>query len=270
MLPAMPNTRSSARGALWGARIVALALGLAAGVATAAPALRWELVAVHPHNPDDYTQGLVWHEGRLFESTGEYGHSKLLEKDLKTGRTLRSVRLPDTQFGEGLALVRGELWQLTWREGLAHVYNLALKPLRQLRYGGEGWGLASDGEQLVISDGSARLHFVETPAFRLRRSIDVRDGAVAIDRLNELEWFDGAILANVWYSDRVARIDPANGQVLGWLDLAPLKTKAGITPAQEANGAVLNGLAYRPETGTLLVTGKHWPRLFELRLKAAR
>lgn len=269
MLPAMPNTRSSARGALWGAGIVALVLALA-GSATAAPPIDWELVATHPHDPDDYTQGLVWHEGRLFESTGQYGHSRLLEKDLKTGRRLRSVRLPDTQFAEGLAVVHGELWQLTWREGLAHVYDLALKPRRQLRYRGEGWGLASDGEQLVISDGSARLHFVEVPAFRLRRSVDVRDGAATIDRLNELEWFGGAILANVWFSDRVARIDPDSGTVTGWLDLSPLKTKAGITPAQEANGAVLNGLAYRPETGTLLVTGKLWPRLFELRLKSDR
>ncbi|TAM33992.1 MAG: glutaminyl-peptide cyclotransferase [Nevskiaceae bacterium] len=261
----MPDTRSKYHRLV--ARIVALGLLLAVGTAQAtAPTLRWRLVASHPHEASDFTQGLVWHQGRLFESAGQYGASRIAEKDLSSGKTLRSTSLPGNEFGEGLALLRGQLWQLTWREGVAHVYDLTLQPLQRLRYGGEGWGIASDGRQLVISDGSARLHFVDPEGFRLLRSIEVSDGGRPVTMLNELEWVEGAIYANVWMSDRVARIDPASGQVTGWLDLAPLKRAAGVTPEREAQGAVLNGLAWRADQRRLLVTGKWWPKLFELKL----
>lgn len=232
-----------------------------------APTLKWQLVASHPHDAADFTQGLVWSEGRLFESAGQYGASRVAEKELTSGKTLRSTPLPGTEFGEGLALIRGQLWQLTWREGLARVYDLNLQPQKHLRYGGEGWGLASDGEHLIISNGSSHLYFVDPETFQLRRSVEVRDDDQPVTLLNELEWAQGAIYANVWLTDRVARIDPATGQVTGWLDFSPLKRKAGITRQREAEGAVLNGLAWRADRQRMLVTGKWWPKLFEVQLQ---
>lgn len=262
----MPNTRSASPRI--GARIVALVLLLAPALADAgAPTLKWQLVASHPHDAADFTQGLVWSEGRLFESTGHYGASRIAEKELTTGRTLRGTPLPATQFGEGLALVKGQLWQLTWLEGLVHVYDLQLRPLKQFQYGGEGWGIASDGAQLVVSDGSDRLSFVDVERFQTRGSIRVRDGDEPVTQLNELEWVDGAIYANVWQTDRVARIDPRSGAVTGWLDFSVLKRKAGVSAQREREGAVLNGLAWRADRKRMLVTGKWWPKLFEVQLQ---
>lgn len=262
----MPNTRSAKPRI--GARIVALALLLASTAAgAAAPTLHWKLVASHPHDAADFTQGLVWSEGRLFESAGQYGASRIAEKELKTGKTLRSTALPGNEFGEGLALLAGQLWQLTWQEGVAHVYDLALNPVRRFNYRGEGWGLASDGRQLIVSDGSQNLYFVDPQSFRPTRRIEVRDGDQPVTRLNELEWVEGAIYANVWLTDRVARIDPTSGAVTGWLDFSPLKRKAGISAEREADGAVLNGLAWRADQKRMLVTGKQWPKLFEVQLQ---
>lgn len=264
----MPDTRSKYHRLV--ARIVALGLLLTVGAAQAtAPTLKWRLVSSHPHDASDFTQGLVWHQGRLFESAGQYGASRIAEKELGSGKTLRSTPLPGNEFAEGLALIQNQLWLLTWREGVAHVYDLTLQPLKRLRYRGEGWGLASDGRQLVVSDGSSSLHFVDPEGFRLLRSVEVLDDGQPVRMLNELEWFEGAIYANVWMTDRVARIDPASGQVTGWLDFAPLKRAAGIAADREAQGAVLNGLAWRPEQRHLLVTGKWWPKLFELKLDGA-
>lgn len=263
----MPNTRSASPRI--GARIVvALAVLLCSAAAQAgAPTLNWRLVASHPHDVADFTQGLVWSEGRLFESTGQYGASRVAEKELTTGKTLRSTALPANEFGEGLALVGGRLWQLTWREGVARIYDLDLTPLGRISYRGEGWGLASDGQQLIVSEGSDRLYFVDPKTFQSLRSIEVRDGDQPVTRLNELEWVEGAIYANVWLTDRVARIDPASGAVTGWLDFSTLKHKAGISARHEADGAVLNGLAWRADQKRLLVTGKRWPMLFEVKLQ---
>lgn len=249
------------------ARIVAMALALTALPAgAAAPLLRWALVATHPHDPADFTQGLVWHEGRVWESTGHYGASAIAEKNLRSGKTTRRTPLPADHFGEGLALHSGAFWQLTWREGVLHRYDLALNRTDTLRYQGEGWGLTSDGTALIVSDGSANLIWFDPLTRRVTRRIAVQDDGIPVPRLNELEWVEGAIYANVWMTDRVARIDPATGTVTGWLDLAALKKKAGITPAQEAQGAVLNGIAWRSDKQRLLVTGKWWPRLYEIRL----
>lgn len=244
-------------------RILAATLLLAGSLAHAeAPALPWKLRATHPHSASDFTQGLVWAEGRLFESTGQYGSSRLLEKELASGDTLEETRLAPSQFAEGLTVHAGQLWQLTWREGLAHVYDLALNPLRQIRYRGEGWGLTSNGEELIVSDGSPQLYFIDPASFAVRRSVVVRDGEQPVPQLNELEWVDGVIYANIWHSNRVARIDPATGTVTGWLDFAPLVKAAG-SPTGEA---VLNGLAWDAKRKRLLVTGKYWPKLFEVSL----
>lgn len=243
---------------------------LATAAQAGAPALRWKIVAEYPHDASGFTQGLLWHEGRLFESDGQYGDSQVAEKKLRTGETVQSTALPAQQFGEGLALHAGSLWQLTWREGVLHRYDLDLKRTGGLRYGGEGWGLTSDGTALIVSNGSSKLAWVDPEGPSLLRQLEVKDGDTAIARLNELEWVEGAIYANVWMTDRIARIDPATGLVTGWLDLATLKQKAGITPADEARGAVLNGIAWRADRKHLLVTGKYWPKLYEIKLLPAR
>lgn len=257
----------------WTARIVAagvlltLASPVAAQPLATAPALRWTLVAEYPHDARGFTQGLVWHEGRLFESDGQYGSSQVAEKKLATGATLKATPLARSEFGEGLAVHAGALWQLTWREGLMHRYDLALNRTGGLRYGGEGWGVTSDGQALIVSNGSATLSWIDPEGPRVLRTVDVREGARQIDRLNELEWIDGAVYANVWMTDRIARIDPASGRVTGWLDLAALKAKAGVSAEDESvRGAVLNGIAWRSDKKTLLVTGKYWPKLYEIKL----
>jgi len=254
----------------WTARIVAVGCLLAAvGAQAQAPLLKWTLAAEYPRDASGFTQGLVWHEGRLFHSDGQYGASRVTEAALKTGKVLRSTPLPSHHFGEGLALHAGALWQLTWREGVLHRYDLSLQPTGTLRYGGEGWGLTSDGTGLIISNGSTALTWIDPLKPAVLRHVEVRDGKEPISRLNELEWVDGVIYANVWMTDRIARIDAQTGQVTGWLDLSTLKQKAGITPEQEAQGAVLNGIAWRADQQQLLVTGKYWPKIYALKLLAA-
>ncbi len=256
---------------VWIVGIVATGLALTLPAArAAAPLLRWTLVAQYPHSTSDFTQGLVWQQGRLFESEGQYGASRISEKKLATGKVLRTTRQSPREFGEGLALLNGALWQLTWREGVINRYNLQLKPTGGFCIGAELWGAASDGKALILSDGSSNLYWAQPAPFAVTRQVTVRDGDTAIERLNELEWVDGAVFANIWLSDRIARIDPTTGAVTGWLDLSALKQQAGISRQREAEGAVLNGIAYRPETGTLLVTGKWWPKLFEIRLLDGR
>lgn len=246
--------------------VTAVPLLAAANTEATAPTLRWKIVAEYPHDATGFTQGLLWHEGRLFESDGQYGASKVAEKNLATGETLRSTPLLASEFGEGLALHQGALWQLTWREGVLHRYDLDLKPTGGLRYGGEGWGITSDGAALIISNGSPTLTWVDPAGPKVLRKVEVRDGELSIAQLNELEWIGDSLYANVWMTDRIARIDPATGAVTGWLDFAKLKRKAGITAQQEAQGAVLNGIAYRSDKQHLLITGKYWPKIYEIKL----
>ncbi|MES2883417.1 MAG: glutaminyl-peptide cyclotransferase [Pseudomonadota bacterium] len=243
---------------------------LATAAHAEAPTLRWKIVAEYPRDATGFTQGLLWHEGRLFESDGQYGASQVTEKKLKTGKTLKATPLAATEFGEGLALHAGALWQLTWREGVLYRYDLDLQRTGGLRYGGEGWGLASDGNALIVSNGSAVLTWVDPEGPSVLRRLEVKDGDTAIAKLNELEWVAGTLYANVWMTDRIARIDPDTGTVSGWLDLAALKKKAGITAADEARGAVLNGIAYRTDNKHLLVTGKYWPKIYEIKLLPVR
>lgn len=233
---------------------------------TAAPTLGWTLVAEHPRAPDDFTQGLVWSEGRLFESAGHYGASRVVEKRLADGRVRRATAQPAREFGEGLARVGDLLWQFTWREGVVNAYDLQLRRRHGYCIGPEVWGAASDGASLVLSNGSSTLVWAEPAPFNVTKRLSVTDDGTPVDRLNELEWIDGVVYANVWMTDRIARIDTTTGAVTGWLDLAPLKALAAITAPREAQGAVLNGIAWRPETGTLLVTGKWWPKVFEIKL----
>lgn len=222
--------------------------------------LRAEVVESHPHDSGAFTQGLLWANGALYESTGQYGRSTLRRVRLEDGRILASRDLGPQFFGEGLARVGDRLVQLTWREELAIVSNLVdLQEQTTMAYAGEGWGLCHDGESLVMSNGSATLTFRDPETFDVERQVTVRREGVPVSLLNELECVDGAVYANVWRSENIFRIDPSTGRVTAVIDARGL-----LSPEETAGTDVLNGIAYRPETGTFLLTGKYWPRLFEV------
>lgn len=218
-------------------------------------------IAEYPHDPKAFTQGLIFHDGVLYESTGQYGESTVRRVELKTGKVLQQVDLPADVFGEGLTLWNDRLIQLSWRGREAFEYDLkTLERTGSWKYAGEGWGLTHDGESLIVSDGSAILRFIDPDTHEVRRRVRVVDQARPVDNLNELEYVDGMILANIWYSDRIARIDPQTGNVDGWIDLT------GLFPESRRGDRdhVLNGIAWDPESRRLFVTGKNWPLLFEL------
>ncbi len=214
------------------------------------------------HDPNAFTQGLLYHEGSFYEGTGLYGQSSIREVDPASGEVLRSLDLSADYFGEGIALVGRRLYQLTWRSHKGFVYNVdTFEQLASFSYDTEGWGLTYDGERLIMSDGTDTLHFIDPSNCRGGGDMQVRDTR-PVGRLNELEYIDGEILANVWQTDEILRIDPATGQVTGHIDLA------GLLPAQYQgpNVDVLNGIAWDAEQQRLFVTGKRWPRLFEIEL----
>jgi len=225
-----------------------------------APTLAWRVVAVHPHDPGAFTQGLLLHRGLLYESTGLRGRSVVRAVDPASGRVLRERRLSREHFGEGLARVGDRLYQLTWQSGEGFVYALPdLARVGGFRYHGEGWGLASDGERLFMSDGTDQLRVIDPRDFSERSRLAVHDAGTPVSALNELEFAAGALLANVWGSDRIARIDPVSGRVTGWLDLTGL-----LGPLAGPHVDVLNGIAWDPAARRLWVTGKLWPRIFLL------
>lgn len=217
-----------------------------------------------PHDPKAFTQGLFVHQGRLFESTGLYGRSSMRELDPQTGRVLNMDSMAGTYFGEGAAMWNHDILQLTWRSATCFIRSAETLEVRARAdfppsWGdSEGWGLASWGSTLVMSDGSAMLHFLDPTTLERTHSITVLDAGQPVRLLNELDVMGGKVLANVWKSDRVAIIDPASGNVDCWLDLSPLRRELG------PQAGVANGLAYDPQTDTLLVTGKYWDRLFTI------
>lgn len=222
--------------------------------------LKVKVLAVHPHDTQAFTQGLLWHEGALYESTGLYGRSSLRKVALATGEVQRIERLPDDLFAEGLALAGDRLVQLTWQEGRALVWSLpGFQRVAEHRYRGEGWGLCSDGRRLIMSDGSDRLAFRAPLSFEETGSVRVTRDGRAVGNLNELECVDGAVWANVWGSDEILRIDPRTGKVTAVVDASGL-----LSPAERAATDVLNGIAWVPERRTFLITGKLWPELFEV------
>ena len=235
------------------------------GASTAPAVHSYRVVNVYPHDRGAFTQGLAFDGGTLLESTGGYGRSTLRRIELETGRVLAQRRLPSHLFGEGLARAGDTLVQLTWRAGRALLYDPESFDLTgSFEYPGEGWGLTFDGEHLVMSDGSATLRFLSLPEFTEERRLEVRDQGVPVKRLNELEYVEGKIYANLWFDERIAVVSPQSGAVEAWIDLD------GILPLpfRPSREEVLNGIAYDPRTGRLFVTGKGWPRLFEIEVVA--
>lgn len=231
------------------------------------PVYGYEIVNTYPHDPAAFCQGLAFRDGFLYESTGQYGRSSLRRVDLESGRVLKQLPLSPGHFGEGIALSGDEIVQLTWRSRVGFVYEReSFERRRVFRYTGEGWGITLAGERLAMSDGSATLRLLDPTTFRVVDTITVRSGGAPVDQLNELEYVEGEIYANVWGSDRIARISPKTGEVLGWIDLAGL-----LAPHERASDdAVLNGIAFDPQQNRLFVTGKLWPKLFEIRLVPPR
>ncbi len=224
---------------------------------------KYEVISTRTHDPDAYTQGLEIHAGRLFESTGQYGASTLSELDPATGKTLRKRPLAKNVFGEGLTLFGDELFVLTWREKTAYVFERdTFKLIRTFPYEGEGWGLTEDGTHLIMSDGTSDLKFINPKDFSAIKTITVRDGNAPVPKLNELEFINGEIYANIYLTEKIARISPTDGRVTGWLDLSGLRNQLPKPNRAE----VLNGIAFDPTTGHLLVTGKYWPLIFEIKL----
>jgi glutaminyl-peptide cyclotransferase len=223
----------------------------------------YRVVHAYPHDQQAFTQGLIYLDGHLYESTGIEGKSSLREEDLETGRILQFQDVPSKYFAEGLTDWGNTLIQLTWQSHAALVYDrTTFHFLRSFQYDGEGWGLTHDTKSLILSDGSATLKFFDPATFRQTRSINVTDRGKPVTELNELEFIHGEIYANIWHSDRIARISPTTGRVLGWVDLT------GLLPASQRSNpeAVLNGIAYDAAHDRLFVTGKLWPKIFEIQV----
>jgi len=237
-------------------------LFLLLGVSRSAPVSGYKVVRAYPHDPDAFTQGLLYYDGFLYEGTGLEGKSSVRKVELSTGKVLQKIDLPYNYFGEGLALWKDKLIELTWRSKIGFVYDRAsLKLIRTFTYSREGWGITHDGKRLIMSDGSSTLYFWDPETFQEIGHLDVDDRGKAVPELNELEYIHGEIYANIWQADRIARISPQTGHVLGWIDLSGLRSMAGA-PATD----VLNGIAYDAKQNRLFVTGKNWPKLFEIQV----
>ncbi len=225
------------------------------------------VVNVYPHDPDAFTQGLVFYKGYIYEGTGISGQSSIRKVELKTGRVLKSQGLAAEYFGEGITVCRDKLIQLTWQSHTAFVYDLqSFRLLQTFSYPTEGWGITCDGNYLIMSDGTAVLRFLDTRTYKLVKQIEVRDRGRSLSNINELEYIKGEIYANVWGTDYIVRISARTGQVLGWIDLRDLYRYVGTG----RNLDVLNGIAYDAKGDRLFVTGKYWPNLFEIRLEALK
>lgn len=221
------------------------------------------VVRVFPHDTSAYTQGLAYRDGFLYEGTGRKGQSSLCKVRLETGEVVQRVNLASEFFGEGITIVKDEVFQLTWKSGVGFVYDVnEFHVLRKFSYAGEGWGLATNGRELFLSDGTSEIRVLDPETFREKRRLKVHDGSKAVDQLNELEFVEGQIFANVWHANRIARISPETGEIVGWIDLAGLLSSVYRLEPE----AVLNGIAYDPVGRRLFVTGKLWPSVFEIRL----
>lgn len=223
----------------------------------------YEVVSSYPHDPTSFTQGLVWHDGTLYESTGLKGESKVRRLEFPSGKVLKEINLAPEFFGEGLALADGRLIQLTWQSHKGFVYDLdTFRLLQEFAYDTEGWGLTYDGKNLILSDGSSDLFYLDPQTFKRVRRLAVTMNGKPIPELNELEFIDGEIWSNIWQTDLIVRIDPSTGHVVSFLNLKGILAPSDKTGRED----VLNGIAYDAEHKRIFITGKLWPRIFEIRV----
>jgi glutaminyl-peptide cyclotransferase len=242
--------------------VVSIAAATFTQISTTAPRAGFTVVHVYPHDRGAFTQGLEYAGGYLWEGTGLNGRSSVRKVKLETGEVLMQHAIPPDYFGEGITLWKSDLIELTWRSEVALVFDRAtFAQKRSFSYAGEGWGLTHNDTELIMSDGTSELRFLDPATFAEKRRLKVTDNGRPVPDLNELEWVKGQVFANVWRTDLIARIDPASGRVAGWIDLA------GILPAADRQGAdVMNGIAYDAAHDRLFVTGKNWPKLFEIKI----
>ena len=255
----------------WFRRFVGLVAILSAGVPAVSraelPVSQPEVVAMFPHDKAAFTEGLFFRDGALYESTGEEGQSTIRKVDLASGKVLVSVALPPTIFGEGVVDWGDEIYSVTWHGGVGYRWSLhGFRRLGSFHYAGEGWALTRDAGHIILSDGTPTLRFLDPKTLKVVRKLRVTAEGVPVERLNELEYAKGEILANIWMTNRIARIDPGTGAVKGWIDLSVLAAQIG---SNDPN-MVPNGIAYDAAHDRLFVTGKYWPLLFEVRLPDAR
>lgn len=230
---------------------------------TKAPITSVKVKNIYPHDSRAFTQGLFFYQGYFYESTGLRGKSFLLKKEVKTGKIVREIRIAREYFGEGIALFKKNIYQLTWQNEKVFIYDiLSFQEVGTMKYRGEGWGLTSDGRHLIMSNGSSILAYHDPETFGLVRKVEVHDGDTPVTYLNELEFIQGKIWAHIYMQDLIVRISPKDGRVEGWIDLSALRS---YLPAK-AQVDVLNGLAYDSATGRIFVTGKYWPKVFEIQL----
>lgn len=248
------------------ALLTALAGLAAAPLASAAtPVQGYKVLKSYPHDPGAFTQGLFFHDGFLYEGTGLRGRSSIRKVEIETGRVVQAVELPDEFFGEGITMWGDRLIGITWQEQTAFVLDLkTFKLWRKFNYPGEGWGITRNDRELIMSDGTPFLRFLDPLSFKETRRVRVTADGRPVEMLNELEWVEGEVWANLWQSDRIARINPRSGVVTGWIDLA------GLLPQRSGSDDVLNGIAYDAARKRLFVTGKLWPKLFEIELTKPR
>src|SRR5450432_823613 len=227
------------------------------------PVYGYKIINIFPHDSQAFTQGLFYRNGLLYEGTGMNGRSSLRKVRLETGEVIQKINLPSEYFGEGIAPVGDEILQLTWKAHKGFVYRASdFQQVREFSYPGEGWGLTSYGNEVFMSDGTPEIRVLDVKTLHEKRRLKVHDGPSSVFQLNELEYVEGEIFANVWHSDRIARISPQTGKVLGWIDLQAL-----LSPMyQRTPDAVLNGIAYDPVKKRLFVTGKLWPNIYEIQL----
>lgn len=231
---------------------------------TKTPLTQFKIINIFPHDPESFTEGLACHRGYLYESTGRYGKSFLKKIEIKTGKVIKEVKLSPEYFGEGMAILDNKIYQLTWQNQTGIIYDLmSLRQKEKFYYNGEGWGLTTDGKSLIMSNGTSVLAFLNPRTLKVIRKIAVQDGDMPVSNLNELEFIRGEIWANIFTEDVIARISPQTGKVLGWIDLSRLQT---LLP-QSIKKDVLNGIAYDEENDRIFVTGKYWPKLFEIKVQ---
>lgn len=227
-----------------------------------APEYGYKIIHVFPHDRTAFTEGLEYRDGFLYESTGLEGKSVLRKVRLETGQPLQEIHLSPDIFGEGITMIHSQIVQLTYKTEIGYVYDAAtFRQLRTFHYPGDGWSLTNDGSRIYMDDGSAHIRVWDATTLQEKKRITVHDGVHPIDQLNELEWVRGEIYANIWHRDRIVRISPTDGRVLGWIDLKD------ILPTFDREGVdVLNGIAYDSQGDRLFVTGKFWPKLFEIKV----